>query len=254
MNQTAGRPKHPYNEWALWYDAGCGDREEYVRYYAAAYPVTASRFADLGCGTGTVTVAVAQKLRERNPGLQVYGADLSLPMLRMARGRAPWARWIQADLMNLPYFGSIDAAMCAYNTLQHVPPSRLSAAIEAIRAALSFDATLVFDIYNPNLSAISRAYDRKLVRVVDYGGRPSKVYESSSFDADRSLLSVDWTLESVDGDRIGRVQFDLWQHRPDATQSALKQCGFEIEAAHGDFDESPFHLASKKQIYRCRAR
>jgi len=51
------------------------------------------RVLDLGCGTGAFLAPLARRF----PGARVTGIDLALPMLREARGRAPWWRRLIAS-------------------------------------------------------------------------------------------------------------------------------------------------------------
>lgn len=53
-----------------------------------------ARIADLGCGTGSGTIA----LRTRFPRARLTGIDGSAEMLEKARGDAPDIDWVQADL------------------------------------------------------------------------------------------------------------------------------------------------------------
>lgn len=52
------------------------------------------RIVDLGCGTGTLTVA----LSERWPGAETIGVDSSHEMLESARSSQSTVRWVEADL------------------------------------------------------------------------------------------------------------------------------------------------------------
>lgn len=78
------------------------------------------RVLDLPCGTGRFTADFASL------GLEVVGADVSVEMMRQARGRAAAARgvrgFVQADALALPFRdGAFDCVACIRFT-QHVPP------------------------------------------------------------------------------------------------------------------------------------
>lgn len=75
------------------------------------------RLIDLGCGTGRLLIPLAQR------GFWVLGVDLSMEMLRMARGKAEAAgvsvHLLQANLVELGCLdeASFDYAACLFSTL-----------------------------------------------------------------------------------------------------------------------------------------
>ncbi len=70
----------------------------------------ASRVLEAGCGTGAITAS----LREDTPA-RVYGLDLNLPFLRLARQNDPVTRFTAGDALRLPFTAnSFDAAVCHF--------------------------------------------------------------------------------------------------------------------------------------------
>src|SRR6516162_234670 len=67
---------------------------------AALAPKAGERLIDVGCGCGTTTLALAERV---GPGGQVLGGDISAPMLAVARRRAEQAGLAQAT------FAQVDA-------------------------------------------------------------------------------------------------------------------------------------------------
>jgi len=85
--------------------------------FVLAHCPVPGRFIDLGCGTGRLAIALAQR------GHQVTAVDLSEEMLRVARAKAT-AAGVRIDLLkaNLVELGclagaSFDAAACLFSTL-----------------------------------------------------------------------------------------------------------------------------------------
>jgi ubiquinone/menaquinone biosynthesis C-methylase UbiE len=77
---------------------------------------------DVGCGTGWYLS------RLKNGFAQAVGVDVSLGMLSIARERAPWAEFVQADLQELPFNAPrFDAILCT-RVLSHIPSARLAVA------------------------------------------------------------------------------------------------------------------------------
>ena len=79
--------------------------------------LSSGRLIDLGCGTGRL-------LADLPAGWHGTGVDLSLPMLREARAKAPEADLIQANLTQLDFLAaeSFDAAACLFSTLGMIAP------------------------------------------------------------------------------------------------------------------------------------
>jgi len=80
-------------------------------------PLSGERILDLGCGTGRLTVELAQ-----TPGIQVIGLDRSAAMLKQARGQAgvrPGTgpglspAYVLADGAGLPFANAFDAVFSA---------------------------------------------------------------------------------------------------------------------------------------------
>jgi len=103
---------------------------------------------DLACGTGSVTVLLAQK------GLQVVGVDLSEDMLTVAAGKA-------MDLENCPMFicqplqelrlpRGVDLAVCALDSLDYITdPADCAEAIRRVYKVLNPGGIFIFDVNTP---------------------------------------------------------------------------------------------------------
>lgn len=108
------------------------------------YPTPKRTHLDLACGTG---LAVAHF---RAHGWKSVGVDASLPMLRLARTRAP--RAIAADLRALPLRRRFARITCLYDSLNHLlDRSELTAAFKAMRAVMDADSLLLFDVNHPDV-------------------------------------------------------------------------------------------------------
>ena len=87
--KNAPRVRNDYDAWAEYYDLTEGDRDAIVSFYRDLVFPGVGSIADLGCGTGLITAAMATHLRRDAP---VVGIDLSPRMLVAARARAPRCR------------------------------------------------------------------------------------------------------------------------------------------------------------------
>jgi SAM-dependent methyltransferase len=116
----------------------------------AAYPLTARRAVDVGCGTGAYTLALARV------GLEVVGVDPSAEMIRQAeanasRYKADKVRFVQGTLADLPEVvpSPLDMVLCMGNTLPHIlSDEELKEGLVAARSALSGEGILVLQLLN----------------------------------------------------------------------------------------------------------
>ena len=132
-----------YQEWADYIDAmlqknGCPGK----------------RLLDLGCGTGNISIPLAQK------GYQVTGVDLSAEMLDIARSKSEAAGlvidWQQRDLTELqllddagaePVFDAIIATFDVFNHL--TSPEDLQMLFHSLNPFLADEGILLFDVQTP---------------------------------------------------------------------------------------------------------
>ena len=103
---------------------------------------------DLACGTGSVTVLLAQK------GLQVTGVDLSEEMLTVAQQKA-WElenmpRFVCQPLQELRLPRGVDLAVCALDSLDYITdPEDCQEAIRRVYKVLNPGGIFIFDVNTP---------------------------------------------------------------------------------------------------------
>ena len=109
---------------------------------------------DLGCGTGALTVRLAQR------GYQVVGVDLSESMLDGARERARKAGRVALDLVRddirtVRLDRTFDAVICMFAVLGYQTSDEgVTDSLDTVRAHLAPGGTFVFDVwYGPAVEA-----------------------------------------------------------------------------------------------------
>ncbi len=144
-----------YGSFARYYDA-LNTQADYAalsRYIVGeltAHGVKSGLLADLGCGTGELT------LRLSKAGYDVIGVDRSAEMLSVLRAKAE--EWglaervllLRQNILQLDLFGTVRAAVSTFDTLNHTgPASSLEQAIAKISFFMEKGGVFVFDLNTP---------------------------------------------------------------------------------------------------------
>ena len=97
------------------YDALDPDRDDLEPYADLAVELGARRVLDLGCGTGTLALLLADR------GLEVVGIDPAAGSLSVARAKpgAGRVRWLHGDALTLPAL-RVDLATMTGNVAQAI--------------------------------------------------------------------------------------------------------------------------------------
>ena len=103
---------------------------------------------DLACGTGSVSVLLAQQ------GLRVTGVDLSEEMLTGAQQKAESLknppRFVCQSLQDLALPRGVDLAVCALDSLDYITdPDDCAEAIRRVYRALNPGGIFIFDVNTP---------------------------------------------------------------------------------------------------------
>lgn len=139
-----------YEALALSYDAltadiPYGEILRYMNRLLANHRKTPESVLDLACGTGTLSILLAQS------GYQVLGADISEDMLAVAWEKAssmehpPFFICQSMEQLQLPY--TVDWIICCLDSLNYITkPDKCRQALRRIWEALSPGGVLIFDI------------------------------------------------------------------------------------------------------------
>lgn len=145
-----------YNEFAYFYDElnGAANYKRLHRFIRRTFRRQGLKqgiVADLGCGTGTLSLALAKD------GYDVLAADISSDMLEVLSDKlagcpklAGRIQLLHQDLLKLDFFGTIQGAVSTFDTLNHIGPAQqLAAAIERAAFFMDAGAVFIFDLNTP---------------------------------------------------------------------------------------------------------
>lgn len=139
-----------YEALARWYDRFTTD-VPYValaEYYAGLLGIDSGTALDLCCGTGTLTLLLAQR------GFEMIGVDASSEMLAEAAirdrgfsGTPPLYLCQRAEELDL--YGTVSGAVCCLDGLNYLSPTGLAQALYRVGLFLEPGGVFAFDIQSP---------------------------------------------------------------------------------------------------------
>lgn len=121
---------------------------DYLAQLLEYYHCPGQMLVDLGCGTGSISIPLAQK------GYQVIGLDLSEEMLAKAaaktKGQDLAVSWQQQDITELELAEEVDAMVATFDVFNHLlEPEDLQQTFLQISQYLRDDGLLIFDVQTP---------------------------------------------------------------------------------------------------------
>ena len=202
-----------YNEFAYFYDEFNGEADYdalYSQIHAKleAHGIHDGIVADLGCGTGELTLMLTQA------GYDMIGIDQSEEMLCVVRDKAEQLGLsgrlllLRQDLLKLDLYGTIRAAVSTFDTFNHIPD--LDTAIANAGFFMEKGGVFLFDMNTPYNHY--NAADRKVEITVDIdyhetGEHFHEEFCEYTYDLDTIRAALEkhgFALESVcDGETFG---------------------------------------------------
>jgi len=209
---------------------------------------------ELACGTGRITVALAQA------GYYVTGIDNAEGMLREARKKSAEAgvevEWIKADMRDFDLGKAFPLIILPANTLCHLLDlSDFEACLANVKNHLAPNGRFVIDVFVPNVALLINKHDERSLfsEYDDPDGRGRIVVtESYVYESDTQIKRIK-TYHSIPGeDAEIEGELNMRIYFPQELDALLKYNGFVIEYKCGGYDQIAFDIESEKQIVVCR--
>ena len=179
------------------YDALDPDRSDLEVYVAIADELGARRVLDVGCGTGTFALMLAER------GLEVTGVDPAGASLAVARGTPGAGRvcWIHGDATTLPPL-AVDLATMTGNVAQAiVDEPDWDGTLRAIYEALRLGGHLVFETRDPAFEGWREWHDESHT-CAEIEGVGSVEHWGELTDVSLPLVTFRWTFVFPDGEVV----------------------------------------------------
>ncbi len=238
-----------YSVFAQYYDV-LTDNVEYskkARYLDGIlrkYKPGCSLIVDLACGTGSLSVRLAEM------GYDVIGVDISPDMLMEARMKSPpEILYLCQPMQKLDLYGTVDAVVCVLDSVNHVTQQEvLQEAFRRVSLFLEPDGVFVFDANTPYkhssvLASNTFVYDTEKVFCV-WQNQPGE----------DGLVSINLDFfENEDGVYYRSSESFCERAYPhDLLSSMIDEAGMEICEEYDDYTDSKPDEQTERIVYICR--
>ena len=205
------------------YDALDPDRSDLEVYVAIAAEPGARRVLDVGCGTGTFALMLADR------GLEVTGVDPASASLAVARGKpgAARVRWIHGDATTLPPLEADLATMTGNVAQAIVDESDWQGTLRGIYGALRPGGHLVFETRDPAFEGWREWHDASHT-YAEIEGVGTVEHWGELTDVSLPLVTFRWTFVFPDGEVVASDS-TLRFRECDEVEAALHRHGYVVD-------------------------
>ena len=215
----------------------------------SALPGEPSLLLDLGCGTGSMTLALAEE------GYDMTGLDLSVEMLSEADSRAREAGknilFLQGDMTDFELYGTVDGIVCCLDGINHLTDREsLRACFFMVSRYLNPGGLFLFDVNTPYKFKTQYADNDYLLEedgaVCCWSNRLNKKGDICDFILTVFEEQPDGLYKRTDG--ITRER--CWGRK--ALQNAAKEAGLEVLTVTDSFDFTEPAEDALRWYFTCR--
>ena len=213
---------------AALYDALDPDRSDLDVYRALADELGARRVLDVGCGTGTFALLLA------DDGFEVTGVDPAKASLDVARAKpgAEAVRWIHGDATALPQL-EVDLATMTGNVAQAIVDEQdWDGTLAGVYAALRPGGYLVFETRDPRYEAWTAWTRTASYEVTEIDGVGAVENWADLTAVNLPLVTFRWTFVFPDGDVLISDSTLRFRER-DEVEAALAAQGYVVGDVRG---------------------
>jgi SAM-dependent methyltransferase len=237
----------------LIYDSEQREFEPDGPFYLQLAKQTGGRVLDIGCGTGRITLPLAQA------GVEITGLDPAPAMLKRAREKADALpiRWVEGDARTFQLGATFNLIFAASATFQHLlERSDHEQALARIREHLTPGGIFAFDVFFPHQGSMTNIEEEQpWFSYTDLRGREIRVTGTDHYDHVRQVRVETAFRRWVDADGqevTACAPLALRLFFPQEIEALLHYNGFRVVERYGDWDKSPLSDNSPLMIHVCR--
>ncbi|MDD6320614.1 MAG: class I SAM-dependent methyltransferase [Oscillospiraceae bacterium] len=239
-----------YNEFAYFYDEfnGAADYEAlytYITNELRSHGVEDGIVADLGCGTGELTLMLAQA------GYDMIGIDRSEEMLSVLRDKADAIGMtgrillLRQDLLYLDLYGTIRAAVSTFDTYNHIGPlENFEKAIAKAAFFMEKDGVFVFDLNTP--------YKHREIlaeQTFDFDEEDASCRWTNHCDEATGRVNLSIDIHYKDTDEDFHEEFSEYSYSLNTVTDLLERYGFKVVKLADGEDFGPVREDSPRWIF-----
>jgi SAM-dependent methyltransferase len=241
-----------------------------VGFYTALAEESGSPVLEIACGTGRVSIPIAQK------GFAVTGLDLVPAMLARARSKSAGlaARWVDGDARHFDLGEVFRLIFLTGNAFQaFLTNADQAALLDRVRAHLDQDGLFAFETRNPRwasradtdqrpsgaglFSFLETRSEETLVKTyTDTHARQVRIYNTQTYDPVAQIL--EWTAyrrwEEGGQEQTKITRTAVRYTFPQELLALLDYHGFAVIRQYGDWNLEPLSGSSPSILTVCRKR
>lgn len=242
-------------QWADYYDITqlgvVGD----IPFYTELAQASKGEVLDLACGTGRITIPVAQA------GVPVTGLDLSAEMLERARQKAEEAdvanrlTLVQGDMRKFDLQKKFGLVMIPFRSFLHLLYIQdQMKALACIRQHLQPGGKLVMNVFVPKIEHLYEESEKMSLRGMYplETGEQVAMWDYTRYDYFQQLSEVTRTYERLSPEGVVQEKvvgrFTLRYIFPAELHHLLRLNGFKVVQRYGSFEKAPFDQKSSELI------
>lgn len=241
---------------ARYYDAENADKTDDLAFYSELAEERGGPILDVGCGTGRVVFHLAQG------GFLTHGIDSEYEMLERAKIKLDVYRhardkltFYQGDVLTYDFDRRFKLLLLSYNALMHFhTQDEQLALLRRLRGLIEPDGVLVVDL--PNAGEVFASQDTDAVTLERTFIEPETghmvMQQSVSYlDRVQQLMEVTWIYDEIteDGVVLRTVAPVIFRYVfYSELLLLLKQTGFEVDAAYGDYARGAFENGCERLV------
>lgn len=236
-----------YNEFAYFYDEFNSEADydtlfTQIRQQLVSHGITDGIIADLGCGTGELTLMLTQC------GYEMIGIDQSEEMLCVVRDKAEQLGLsgrlllLQQDLCALDLYGTIRAAISTFDTFNHIKD--LDQAIANAAFFMEKGGLFLFDMNTP--------YKHQNVlgeNAFTFEEDDAACVWKNHFNAENQCVEISVDIDYYETGERFHEQFCEYTYTLETIRAALERHGFVLESVCDGESFGPLSQSSERYFF-----